>query len=508
MALPTKPLQTAIDYARAFFRTSFVGFAMGVKQFFGQSSRAVGLNVWGLQKTVESLDKDIVPSPSSSSDALSDWAVRLGLPDGAGGYGRLKPTAASGGASTLTGVQGTVFPDGRIATADDGSTQIAVSGAVTIPGSGGGTGSVAAVFVAVTKGTAGNLPIGTVCTWQSPPAGADPTFVLTGALSKGTDTESNPDVYARIVTRLQAPPRGGNSTDIEEWAQSVSGIVGVYCYPRRSGTGTVDVMVTSGGSGQSRVPSSAAQTLAQAAIDGSPSAPARVPGAESITVGLPYAPNGRGHLARTRVVVNGAVNAFDWGSDAPGTAYLVDAGGYAAGPPATLRLTGLAPQSLKTAINNYIVGAAVKPRLQVLSTGSVINKAIGVVAWADGGGKTTLTLETLPSGWVAPTAGDTVYPYGPVVATIAAGILALCDALGPSRASGYGDTINTWNDTLFINQLVRVAEDAVDSNGVALITEVVAGGATIDGVAADVQGADNTASSPELLYLSHVAVTA
>src|SRR6202012_4475915 len=108
---------------------------------------------------------------------------------------------------------------------------------------------------------------------------------------------------------------------------------------------------------------------------------------------------------------------------------------------------------LKNAVSTWIAsGSPVgkSPRIQVLSAGgSPVNPAVGVVFWADAGGQTTLTLDTLPVGWTAPSAGDQVYAYGPVVAPIAEGILALCDALGPSRASGYADTINTWNATLY-----------------------------------------------------------
>jgi hypothetical protein len=136
------------------------------------------------------------------------------------------------------------------------------------------------------------------------------------------------------------------------------------------------------------------------------------------------------------------------------------------------------------------------------------NPQVGVTAFVDGGGKTTLTLDTLPTGWTNPTPGDTVYAGGPVVAPIAAAIQALCDGLGPSRAGGLADPFNVWQDTLSINQIARVAEDTTDPSGNPYLLEVPVGGVTIDGVAADVQAADNlVGQSPELLYLKSVAVT-
>ena len=121
--------------------------------------------------------------------------------------------------------------------------------------------------------------------------------------------------------------------------------------------------------------------------------------------------------------------------------------------------------------------------------------------------KLTLTLETVPDTWITPTVGDTVYSYGPVVATIAAGQLALVDSLGPSRVSGYGDAITPWFDTLSISSISAVAEEAIDSDGAYLIEKVPVGQCTIDGVAADVQADDNTPNSPELLFASQIAVT-
>ncbi len=500
MALPTRTLDDLINRCVAYFRTSFPGFPMGPKKFLGRTARAIALSAWGLQKSVEQVDLDIVPSPQSSTDALSNWAFTLGLPDGAGGFGRLQPTTSSGGAATLTGVKATVYTNGLVATAEDGTTQAALSGLVTIPGVAPGLGSIAAVFISVTKGTAANLPIGTVFTWVSPPAGADPTFTLTSPLQGAVDAEDNPSVYARIVARLQTPPRGGVSEDYRIWAQEAEGVSVVYVYPRRSGTGTVDVVVATAGSGQTRKPSAAVVLDAQASIDEQ-----RPVAVEAATAMAPYMPNASGHLAVVKVTPSLAKYQFDW-DDTSGP-FTVDT--YVSGPPATIKLNVLAPATLKAAIDAFNASTALKPRLQVLSTGSVINTPIGVIAWSDGGGKTTLTLESVPSTWVAPTAGDTVYAYGPVVATIAAGILAIADALGPSRASGFADDLSPWNDKLTISSLITVAETAIDTDGTELISEVPPGLATIDGAVLDITGVDTgPPAAPEMLYWSHIAVTA
>lgn len=507
MPLPTQPLARVLQVVRAFYRSSFPGFGMGTRQFLGQLSRAVGNVSWSSQKGIEDVDNDIVPSTQSSSDSLAAWAFLLGLPNGQGGYGLLGSTAAAGGIGNLTGVKGTVYPQGAIATAPDGQTQIELVAEVTIPGTAPGLGSVSGNFTAVTLGSIGNIEFGTTMTWEDAPAGSDPTFVLTAGLGGAIDGETSAGVFGRILARLQNPPRGGTSADYTEWAEMVSTITGVYIFGRRSGTGTIDVVLTLDSSGLGRVPPPATITAASSMID--TLCPVHVDG---VNVMAPFTA-AAGHVIRVRVVPNGLVNAFDWGSDVNwvGTPLTVDL--YTPGVPATLRLNTLAPQSLKAAIAAYIGGTGPQPRLQVLSTGGqAINVAVGTsptVTWSDSGGKTTITLDTLPSAWTAPSTGDVVYPYGPTVAPIALAELALVDGLGPSRASGYADTLTTWQDTLSINQISRVAENAVDSTGAVLVTEVIAGGATIDGSSAsDLEASDAIPSqAPEILYCAHVAVT-
>lgn len=487
--------------AIAFTRTSFDGaYPLGPRRFLGRLARALALLLWQLQKSLEDLSKDIVPSSESSTDALSAWAALLGLPDGEGGYGRRKARAASGGVATLTGEKGTFYPAGTTATAEDGTTQIELVDDVTIPGSGSGSGSATGEFVAVEAGSSGNLEVGTVCTWESAPTGADPTFTLTSALDDGEDLEDNPTVYARIVSRLQNPPRGGAAADYRFWA-TVSSVLSVYVYPKRSGTGTVDVVIVEGGSGQGRIPAESVRLEAEATIEDA--MPVDV---EDVNVLVPNMPNSEGLAVRLRVTSSKSDYDFDF--DDGGTAMAV--GSYTAGPPAQIVLSGLAPDALKDAIDAYIANpnTVSAPRLQVVSTGVAINEPIRAVAWSDGGGNTTLTLESVPDNWESPTAADKIYAYGPVVATIAAGVVALCDSLGPSNVSGFADPRQPWEDSLTISGIKAVAENAIDTDGTKLIGKVLVGGATIDGAEADVQPDDSTTDGPKMLYLKSVAVTA
>lgn len=497
MALPTRTLDQLISRALGHFRTSFPGFPMGFKKFLGRTARGLGKVVWGLHKALEDLDADIVPSASMSTDLLTDWAFNLGLPDGEGGFGRLKATISSGGAASLTGVKATVYPDGDTATAEDGVTQIALSGSVTIPGSAPGFGSVDAVFVSVTTGEDANLPIGTVCTWDSPVSGADDTFTLTAPLQGAIDSETNPSVFQRILQRLQNPPRGGTSEDIEFWA-TVDGVDGIYIYPRRGGTGTVDVVITTAGTGQARRPSVSLLADVQDAFDNN-----RPVASERITAIAPYMPNSSGHQVIVEVTPTSKY-PFDW--DDRGGSYFVDDYDGAASPP-TITFDTAIPASLKAAIDAYTNGTGEAPRIHVISDTSVFNKAIEVVAYDVT--ETILDLGDIDPEWVAPTLLDGTEPihaYGPVVESIGDSIVELVDSLGPSKSSGFADESITWSDKLTVSAITAIAEEAADSDGTEFLDEVPVGGVTIDGSAADLTPDDVDNNNPEILYLSHVLV--
>ena len=113
--------------------------------------------------------------------------------------------------------------------------------------------------------------------------------------------------------------------------------------------------------------------------------------------------------------------------------------------------------------------------------------------------------------WTAPTNGDVVYAGGPAVDTVAAAILSYVDSLGPSRVSGYADSVSPWQDTVEIAQLIRICLDAAASDGTKMLSNILWNGTqalvTINGTTADVQGTDDPVNGPELLYCGHVAVT-
>ena len=314
----------------------------------------------------------------------------------------------------------------------------------------GVSGSQAVTLDAVTKGEAGNLAVGTVLRWGSPPPGLASTLTLTTALSGGYASESDVDLALRIVRRLQNRPKGGSSNDYREWAEAAEdgsgalvGVLRAYVYPMRDGAGSVTVVPTLGGSGQARIPSTTQITQIQAWVDSLRIAtdscfvtkPRVVAGEElSIVAYVQTQPTARMEWSDTSTVT--AVSGT-------GTSLVVDA----------------LPASLSDAVDN-----SNKPRLAIVLTSPIpfVSRVTAYVVDTPMAGQHTLTLETsLPSS----PASKRVHPAGSVTVPVAAAILSTIDSLGPSRSSGMADANDRWEDRVTVAALAAAVVSAVDSNG-------------------------------------------
>ncbi len=503
----------------AFFRVRFASRDLGTESYLGKKARAMAMGLLLLQKAMVDISADAIPSSATSTAALDQWALLLGLPngDGSNGYGRKGATAASGGAGNVTGTKGTVVADQQALIASDGVTRFVLDGSVTVPGSAPGKGSIAGIFTATTTGPAGNLPAGSVLSWVSTPSGIDSTVTLTGALTGALDGETNAELLGRILYRLQNPPKGGVASDFRAWAEAAdTRVARAYPYPLRGGLGTEHNVIVGYGSSTARgfgAIGSATFLEVQAAVDAYINGDSTHEGTRPITTEgyttlQPYMPGTHYLLIVVRVVPSQSKYAFDW-IDTAG--HIVDT--YTADAPATLKLGALAPASLKAAIT-----AGLKPRLQVLSTtsgASAVNPQVRATGYSDGGGKTTLTLENpLPSGFIGPTAGDIVHAGGPMVATIQQLLLNYIDSLGPSRSGGYAAPYDQWEDTCAVARLAQIALDATDADGTRFASNILPG-ATFNVTIAqgagsalpfDVTATDSTVNGPELLYAKTIAV--
>lgn len=498
MPLSLPEYETLFDQILAFFRNRFPGKDDHGESFIGKTARAVAMSLFGLLRAVKAVDNDAAPSPNTSSQGLRTWAFVFGVPsDTEGDFGPKKATIATGGQGYCTGTLGTVFPDGARLTAPDGQTEIRLSGSATIPGSPPGAGKGLGSFVAVTPGTAGNLPKGSELAWQSPPSGADAKVILTAALRGALDGETDGSLLQRTYDRMQKPPKGGAANDYRTWAESVEGVFRAFVYPLRGGMDTVQVVITTGGSGVSRVPADAVRVAVDDYINSQ--RPVTVEGYKTL---LPrtVAP---GMAIQIRVVPSPKY-LFPWSS--AGSAFTVAAYSPPLTTDATLTLSAPPPDGLVNAIKKAAAGLVPAfPQVQVIASGPAATPLPVLLPCTAAAGSVLTVSGGPPAGVI--NVGDSVFPGGAVVMPIARAVLAYGDSLGPSRQSGLVDPNDVWEDTCSIGRLIQIALDAKDAKGAPLCRNVVTNGTTIDSNSEDRQATDATGGPPELLFIRSIAIT-
>jgi len=489
MAITFDSLSTVKRTVLGFFQAKLSGWGLGPKDFFGKLAAVQTLVHYQFLATARKIDRDAVPTSETSTAGLDEWAENgTGVPNGSGGYGRKGAQAATGGAGTATGVNGSTIPDATGLTASDGGTKFKTVGLKTVSG-----GTASLVIVATTAGAAGNLDSGAVLTFDSAPAGLDSSVTLTTGLSGGLDQEANPVLLGRVQGRIRNPGKAFTDADLRDTAEGVGGCARAYVYPRRNGTGSADVVPT--------IAPSATGLLSGGRDPGDPTVSTSVAGL--VDAAIKAARNvalegyrtirptfGAGMAIVVRPTPASSAYAFDWTE--PGALTVA---AYSAGTP-SLTLSGAAADLGAKVI------AGLKPRLAIKTTGLVLPQQVRVTAY--NAGTFVCTLEAALA--TAPTVGDAVYAGGPMVDTIAEDILALVNELGPSRAAGYlpDTSVDTWDDTLRIDQLRRVVLDALD--GETRMAVALAAAPTINGSSADVQAADTLLLGPALPFASSIVV--
>lgn len=150
-----------------------------------------------------------------------------------------KPANNASGPATFTGQAGVIAAAGLVFKRDNLSWT--TLGEVVIGTNGQGT----AQAVSSLSGVAGN-GVATTATLTTTPAGLD-SAVTVGAMTGGTEEESDGELLARLLDIIRRPPAGGNKYDYRRWAMEVSGVTAAYIYPLWRGLGTVDIVITSAG---------------------------------------------------------------------------------------------------------------------------------------------------------------------------------------------------------------------------------------------------------------------
>lgn len=167
--------------------------------------------------------------------AETEWLDRHGdiwLKNSDGSIGRKAPTFATG-SMTFTGTQTFIVPSGTILESGIG-VQYEVTEQIAL-----GASPTAAAVRALNSGTQGNLVEGDTVGFVNPIPGIDSTAVVV-EMDGGVDTESDDDLRARVLFRIQKPPMGGDSDDYVAWALSVPGVTRAWSSVEM-GIGTVTV---------------------------------------------------------------------------------------------------------------------------------------------------------------------------------------------------------------------------------------------------------------------------
>lgn len=402
--------------------------------------RTIALAVTGLHYHIAFAWRQLMPDTATGT-YLDRWGAVFGV-------ARMAATAAQkADALRIYGTAGSVIADGTEAVHEDGTTY-ETSGANTIPA--GGT-YVDCDVVATTLGSAGRKQAGEDLTLSSPPAGCESTATLVLDIDEdGEDAEEDGPYRKRILTRSALAPMGGNAADFEAWVVE-SGMRTGYCYPRRNGLGTVDVVGLHGGSGSDRIPSAPEVLAIQAYVED-------VAPVDCVVRALTVTAQ---EEDADIVLLPEDGYTFDWtdgttGTDAP---LVVDT--WTAGT-RTLKFTTARPDDM-----------AVGDRLVYVSTAAPYGDGREMVIESLSSTDSVVLVEDDLLTDAPPVAGDYVYSGGPLVEPVRQAVLAVYDALGPGTGS-YG---TRWSGDLRQSTLFKAAqttEGVLDSDVLTPATNVVA----------------------------------
>jgi len=179
---------------------------------------------------IDWLAKQLLPDT-----AETEWLDRHGniwLVNSDGTIGRKGATYAEGTAN-FSGLQGQVIPIYTQLLAANLNFQ--TSEEITL-----GDGATEGAIEALDAGAAGNLPPGANMSFAVAMSGVDTTITVV-ELVGGTDEETDDQLRARVLERIQRPPMGGDADDYVQWTLAVPGVTRAWCAPKEMGMGTVTV---------------------------------------------------------------------------------------------------------------------------------------------------------------------------------------------------------------------------------------------------------------------------
>lgn len=192
-------------------------------------SRAFGGAVHMLHGHLEWVSRQIIVD-TASTDYLERYASIWGL--------TRKPADFAEGSVVFTGTNGSVIPAGSVLQRADG-VQFELNEEVTIA-AGTGSGGI----TCITAGSSGNTDAAVVMSLGSPISGVNLSATVdSSGLTGGVEAETDESLRARVIARIQEPPKGGAASDYEQWATSVEGVTRAFVNPLGLGPGTVVVYI-------------------------------------------------------------------------------------------------------------------------------------------------------------------------------------------------------------------------------------------------------------------------
>lgn len=178
----------------------------------------------------QEIGKQSVPYTATGSQ-LEGWASLWGL--------ARRTAGLATGTAVATGTPGAEVPADASLVSAAGQEYVVLDGVFL-----DGAGEATLNLEAVEAGSGGNLAAGEVLSFVSAPEGVNTTATVdAGGLAGGSDIESDDQLRARLMQRIQNPPHGGNDGDYIFWAQSVTGVEQAWVFPLYSGAGTVRVYI-------------------------------------------------------------------------------------------------------------------------------------------------------------------------------------------------------------------------------------------------------------------------
>ena len=115
---------------------------------------------------------------------------------------------------------------------------------------------------AVLPGVGGNIPADSIVGFEQAPVGISGCG-NEAAFSGGADMESDESLRKRVIESYKMLPDGANAAFYEKTVQDIDGVAAAAVFPKRRGTGTVDIIF----SAEDGVPSSAMVAQVQDELD-------------------------------------------------------------------------------------------------------------------------------------------------------------------------------------------------------------------------------------------------